>query len=162
MLSFSHLFIGAAVGTLTNNPALGFGLGVVSHHLADAVPHVDTGVETFEQRENVGLGTYLFAAVEGLVGAAALEYVLRQSGLTLFDPTSPLALGAFGGVFPDLVDNIPLWKTRFRATKVGRVYHDFHDWFHTTLFRKEYRWWPLGVVVQIFIVGLCIVILRAQ
>lgn len=159
MLSFTHLFIGAAVGSATGNPALGFGAGVLSHHLGDATPHFDTVAEHWEDREQITPAHYIFAAVEGLVGFGLLAYVLHQTGTSIVDPASPAAWGAFGGVAPDLVDNVPLWSQWFRGTRFGRVYHRFHDWFHFALFTKEFWWWPVGILTQIVLIGASIGIL---
>ncbi len=162
MLSFTHLFVGAAVGATTNQPVLALGLGIISHHLLDALPHVDSFAQTAEDKDKFSNGLYLFAALEGLAGLAFLIYTVQQSGGTLFDVGSPVAWGALGGVMPDLLDNVPLWKHRFRRTKWGEPYHRFHDGFHTTLFLKETKWWPAGLVIQVLLIWLSIVILGSR
>jgi hypothetical protein len=162
MLSFTHLFVGAAVGATTNQPVFAIGLGIISHHLLDALPHVDSFAKTEAEKDVFTTGKYIFAAVEGLAGVAFLIYIVAQSGGTLFDVTSPVAWGALGGVAPDLADNVPLLKERFRRTRFGQRYHAFHDSFHTTLFLKETKWWPFGLIIQVFLIWLSIVILRSR
>ena len=162
MLSFTHLFVGAAVGATTNQPVLALGLGIISHHLLDALPHVDSFAKTEAEKEVFTTGKYIFAAVEGLAGVAFLTYIVAQTGGTLFDISSPVAWGALGGVTPDLFDNVPFWSKKFQATRFGERYHAFHDSFHTTLFLKETKWWPFGLVIQVLLIWLSIVILGSR
>lgn len=162
MLSFTHLFVGAAVGATTNQPVLALGLGIISHHLLDALPHVDSFAKTEAEKDIMTTGKMVFAAVEGLSGLAVLTYIVAQTGGTLLDITSPVAWGALGGVAPDLADNVPLLKEQFRRTKFGKAYHAFHDSFHTTLFLNETKWWPAGLVIQILLIWLSIVILGSR
>jgi hypothetical protein len=85
----THASIGAALGALIKNPALAFAAGVLSHVVADAVPHRDLSPKAEAVLLAATMG--LIAARHGLgssrfwgaVGAVApdFEHVLLEFGL---------------------------------------------------------------------------------
>ena len=79
MLGAVHAAIGAGVGSLFNRKDAAFVSGVVSHLIADALPHKD-----FE------------AALEVPLVAGMMAAIAKWHGVD-----SPQFWGAFGGVLPD-------------------------------------------------------------
>jgi len=41
MLTIAHTALGISTGILLDNPAAAFAVGILTHHLADALPHFD-------------------------------------------------------------------------------------------------------------------------
>ena len=91
MITASHLLVGGAAGSLTDQPLLAFGLGVVSHAVCDMVPHFDIR----DYRRDVALGVVVAA---GTIAAATLRGGVSPGYLW----------GMIGGVVPD-IENL-LWQ----------------------------------------------------
>jgi hypothetical protein len=103
MNPLAHMLAGAALGQVSPGGLWAFAGGVLSHEVLDAIPHAEG--ETFGLRRISLLRVdALEAGAEVLVGAVLLWR------LTVACPGARadlIALGAFGGLLPDLVD-IPL------------------------------------------------------
>jgi len=80
MVCGTHAIIGAAAGRLAGSATSAFSLGVLSHALADLLPHRDYDLPR-----------------EGLLLALALAVVARRYGVG-----SAAWYGALGGMVPDL------------------------------------------------------------
>lgn len=156
MLSSQHAIVGGSVGLATGNPFLGFLVGMASHHVLDMLPHVDGIPERNESRRfssrngDWPKSEYIIAYADSFITLVILLFVswhLNDSGKIL-----NFFAGAVGGVFPDLMDNVPFWKKRFRATKFG-------EWYHRSVHKKLHFHWHdahvykliLAVLLQILI-----------
>lgn len=129
MLSSQHATIGGAVGLMTGNPVLGFLAGVASHHILDMIPHVDGLPEETQpkryssrKRDEWPRSEYIIAYTDSLLTLIILVFLVFK--MDSYHKVVLMMCGAVGGVFPDLLDNVPFWKKYFRATKFGRWYHD--------------------------------------
>src|SRR5437660_1716090 len=143
VLSTPHLMIGGAIGAMTGNVPLALACGIASHHLADMVLHTDPGTfrpEDARERPRFARITLGVAAADMLVGGLLF---LAVAGGTPHFPA--MLAGGFGAILPDLLDNVPFWCSRFRATAFGRRYHAFHDRFHWTASRSQ---WIAGILTQ--------------
>jgi hypothetical protein len=152
MLFITHAITGAALGAATESPYLGFGGGIVLHHALDWLPHNDPGSYEFiykrKDRSTLTTEQLIMAMADVLLGTTLLVLII------LFAPSfnlQAMLAGAFGGVFPDLVDNLPRVKTLFRKTGFGRAYHAFHERFHVTL---PWSKWPMGLGLQVALVAI--------
>jgi hypothetical protein len=98
-----HMLAGAALGQASPGGPWALAGGVLSHELLDAIPHAEG--ETFGLRGISLLRVdVLEAGAEVIIGAALLwRLTLVCSGAR----ADLVALGALGGLLPDLVD-IPL------------------------------------------------------
>ena len=153
MLLSQHAIVGGAVGLATGNPFLGFLAGFMSHHILDALPHVDGWPQNNYQKRYTSVSvsewprsTYITAYVDVAVTAAIIFFV----ALRVNEPLVFLC-GALGGSLPDLMDNVPFWKNQFRTTRFGNWYHGVHTNYH-------YRWHNahifqliLAICLQLFI-----------
>ncbi len=103
MNPLAHMLAGAALGQASPGAPWAIAGGVLSHELLDAIPHTEG--ETFGLREiSLLRADVIEAGVEVLVGAALLwRLIVVCSGAR----ADLIALGALGGLLPDLVD-IPL------------------------------------------------------
>jgi hypothetical protein len=155
MIPTGHLLIGGAVGaTLAVHlpgavaAPLALGLGVASHHLLDLLPHTDAGTFYPDDGPPPPRRVCLVVGLEGLLGLLLTVFLYLAHY-----PTWPFLLGAIGGMVPDLLDNIPLWQKRFRATRFGAFFHQFHMAAHCT--GMEQRWlFGLGVDALVVVGGL--------
>ncbi len=145
MLLGAHLMAGATAGEYVNNPFLAFAAGIVLHFILDAVPHFDTTDDsklTFRQMALV--------AIDGIVGFAVLYFCYRDFSI---HKISYLA-GALGGIFPDLLDNVPLWEKAFQKTFFGKKFHQFHAWL------QHFELRPIsGLAIQYIIIVAAVLIL---
>jgi hypothetical protein len=133
-----HMLAGAALGQASPGAPWALAGGVLSHELLDAIPHAEG--ETFGLR---GISLLrldvLEAGAEVLVGAALLwRLTVACSGAR----ADLVALGAFGGLLPDLVD-IPL-----QAVWGKMILHVRR--LHWTVGRQQA---VLGVLAQIVTAG---------
>ena len=153
MISTTHITTGAAVGlavvALLPNPVLAlpiaFGLGLVSHHILDMIPHTDPG--SFRSNPNdVGPAKpkeLLFAIPDNLIGTAIIlaVFLTRQ-------PSWPMLLGAAGGNMPDVWHNVGLWSDYTRK-KIWPGYFTFHETNHST---ARGNLIPLGIVTNLVLI----------
>lgn len=148
MLFITHAVTGAALGGVSGNLVLAFILGWISHHILDVLPHNDPGSWFVgkPKQDNLTKEQLIMAVADVLIGLVIL-YLLRST-VTF---TSAIYWGALGGVLPDLMDNTPFIKTIFRSNKFGRLYHGYHEKYHTTL---PWRRFVLGIGLQVVIVAI--------
>ncbi|HUP26260.1 MAG TPA: hypothetical protein VM124_01275 [Candidatus Limnocylindrales bacterium] len=117
MLVTSHILAGAALGTLfSNRPGgvvIGFGVGVLSHYILDAVPHWE---RLFGPHYNNTLSKnhhdwprhiLVQGAMDLLVGVVLLRYFAFQANRPL---AQAIFWGGIGGALPDIIDNAPFWS----------------------------------------------------
>lgn len=108
MHPLAHALTGALIGQATGSPTVGLLGGIASHFLLDAIPHAEA--ETFRDgsastASNAALGVeHLEALVELGAAVAGLAWVAARCPGS--EPLA-LALGALGGLLPDLID-LPL------------------------------------------------------
>lgn len=162
MLFTTHAIVGAALGAATQNPALGFFSGFLSHHILDSIPHFDQGSfrtirsgAPYLGRERISEGAdnvwtrrdwnVLFA--DWLLAAIVFGFIFYY---TPFSFWLFIATGALGGLMPDIVDSSPLWSKKLRVRmKSVSTYHRFHTFFHWTVAYKEIFW---GIITQLLVI----------
>jgi hypothetical protein len=151
MITTGHLLIGGAIGATATAllpeslavPAA-LGLGILSHHLLDLLPHTDAATFYPDPRK-VPWSAVVVVALENLVGlAVTVAFLVAQF------PTWAFALGALGGVLPDLCDEIPLWQERFRRSWLGGIWHRWHLRLHCSDMANN---WTLGLAIDVGVVG---------
>ncbi|MEI6144372.1 MAG: hypothetical protein WCP91_02140 [Candidatus Berkelbacteria bacterium] len=123
MLISAHALTGAFIGKEIGYPPLAFLAGVVSHLLLDCIPHndgPDDAVGRSEDDPNTA-GQYALVAVDIILAIIAFGYFYTHNMLT-----AGMFWGAFGGIFPDFVDNNPLWSKRLRKLNGFKQFHQFH------------------------------------
>ncbi len=143
-----HTIVGAAVGSVTGNSGVAFLLGFLSHHLLDALPHID--LNNFYHEANVDRRynrlDYLVIGLDALVAVLVLWVFFRFGS----HGGGGYWWGALGGITPDLIDNHP-WRQITRQWPLLKQYHRFHHWFHLpTKFQTKY--FALAMTVQILVV----------
>lgn len=119
MFIASHSIAGGILGDAIGNPILAFLCGFILHFVLDAIPH---------EYEHDGEKTSLKDIV--LLG---IDLVITYFVWITFFPKEisllgPFFWGALGGIFPDLMDNVPIIEKAFRKLSFGKKFHQFH-WF---------------------------------
>ena len=165
MIATSHVIIGGAVGvavgTITKNPALALGAGIVSHFLCDMIPHLDAPFrleyENGQYDRPIWNKKLLFWAIVDSLTAFFLTLFLwnKYFDLAFF---SPFAWGALGGYLPDLLDNFPIWYKQIRTLPGFKQFHQIHLAVHN-VWRFKYLmpdYWILGAATQIIFVLPCL------
>ncbi len=150
-----HTAIGVATGLALSNPLTAFGVGLVSHHVADYIPHFDPG--SFYTGQPWRLKTAReYSRVDWLIVSA--DVILTMALLVFFvqhmraEQTLAVVAGVVGANFPDLVHNVPFWNKQTRKIGWIRWWQDaIHRKYQTTV---PARWWYWGVATQLVTIGL--------
>lgn len=157
MLFTTHALLGEAIGVATGNPVIGFFTAIVSHHLADFIPHFDGGsfyVGTLDEK-NVyrkwNRRDWFLAVVDLIIGLALslLVWIRHDFSMALF-------WAGFGGVLPDIIHVVPFWKHAARSFYIGQKYADFHKWLHNT---APIRQWYIGITTNLALIALSLIYL---
>jgi hypothetical protein len=130
MIIFPHMLIGAAIGAKIHNLPAIFILSILSHFIADKIPHweyLDKDVrELLPGKERVIFGIKVF--LDLVFGSFLIFYFLWQS------PLLPLALfGAAVSISPDF---FILLAALFPKIKTLSIYRNFHYKNHLS---EKYR-----------------------
>jgi hypothetical protein len=151
MITTGHLLIGGALGATASTwlPAptavpVALGLGILSHHLLDLLPHTDAATFYPDARRIPWFAIFVIV-LENLLGLG-----LTSTLLVTQYTTWAFAAGALGGVLPDLCDEIPLWQERFRRSYLGGVWHRWHHRLHCADMSNA---WTMGLMIDFSVVG---------
>ncbi len=137
MYLIGHAAVGMILASGTENPAAAFGIGWLSHYLADFVPHGDEAVGAWAKRGNEVKRLFALFVADGALFLAAFTWLSAARGFSL-----PLAAAAVGSFVPDV-----LWGLEKLA---GRRLFGIHERFHNrnhNFFRVHVPLW-LGLVLQ--------------
>jgi hypothetical protein len=123
MLILAHALTGAYIGKEIGYPPLAFLAGVISHLLLDSIPHNDGPDDIAGKSENdpVSFAQYAIVAADIILTVSAFVYFYTHNLLS-----TGMFWGAFGGIFPDVIDNFPLWTPTLRKLPVFKQFHQFH------------------------------------
>jgi len=118
MNPLAHALTGAFIGQAAASPPLAFLGGLASHVVLDAIPHAEG--DTFREIPSISFGVvHVEAAIE--LGLAALGLWWVATRCASAQPVA-LALGALGGLLPDLIDQ-PLLMLRGRLLLHRKAWH---------------------------------------
>jgi len=142
MIISAHLISGGVVGEAIGNPLLAFLIGIIIHFLLDAVPHFDNVLEkgrwTFKQ--------VIFTSLDLLL-ALVLFFILKPA----ISFSSPFWWGALGGLFPDLIHNVPFWRKQVLATKWGGAYARLHDRINNETKNIFWGFFTQAITITLFV-----------
>ena len=161
MLFTTHSIVGAAVGVATGNPALGFAIGFLSHHVLDSIPHFDQGSFYISRQRAPYLGKFAESERDGFNGRdwvmLIIDMFLAITAFSLILFLNPqkswllILAGALGGLMPDIIGSSPLWpKKMAEKIKLAGVYRKFHSFFHWTVVSRKFYW---GLVTQAILIA---------
>jgi len=140
MLSIAHGPIGAFIAQKISNPIISIPLTLVSHYLADRVPHWDVGQGISNAGKSKRLSFFQELKVDFPL-SVVLTYFLFQYGKPL---DYHIWLGWFVGLLPDFIEFPRLFLGHH--FKILELHHRFHKWFHVSTPNK---FW--GLLPQILV-----------
>ena len=145
MLIAAHSLTGAFIGSEVTSLPLAFVLGIISHILLDSIPHSDGPDDVVGKNENDSnsKAQYLLVFADGLFALLIFYFFYQNDGITV-----NILAGAFGGILPDIIDNVPLWKKSLRRLPLFKQFHQFHYQIQKN---KTPMW--LGLFTQYAIAG---------
>ncbi|NBS68935.1 hypothetical protein EBT31_08455 [bacterium] len=128
----THAVIGAAIGSLVGNPAIGFSIGLVSHLLVDMIPHGDNNLADKYRKEKKARLGIAYVTVDAVIAIILLMSVV--SGRPT-DTTTNIAFSAavMGSILPDLLIGL---KEIFPKNKPLRTIFKIHFFFHDCISRR--------------------------
>lgn len=133
MFITTHALIGALVAEqMPTHPYLAFFMGMVTHFLADIIPHGDSNLykgyisgSKSKMRKAVA-----YVMLDGIV---ALFFVLFLFNTKFVEHRYAISLGIVGGVLPDLLVGL------YEATQIQglRWFHRVHFFFHNLISSRK-------------------------
>ncbi len=124
MITTAHIISGGLIGESIGDPYLAFASGIILHYILDAIPHFDNVLEDgkWTWKQWVFTGSDLILTI--------LLILLLKPEISL---SSTFLWGAFGGLLPDIFDNVPFWSKKFRKSYLGSKLFMFHEKIHSTV-----------------------------
>ena len=138
MLIASHSLAAGYIGEIIGNPIIAFFVGIVIHFILDAIPHYDTTDKGKFTPRQIAL-----IIIDGLIALGIFIAIFFEKGANV-----SFVAGAFGGVFPDILDNVPLWQKCFRDTSFGKIFHKIHKAVHH---KQPSAFW--GILSQLIVIA---------
>lgn len=145
MTATGHAIIGTVIAAKVGNPALAIPLAIISHFIADAIPHWDVATH----RKQKTKGNLIIEAFSDVILGLVLSFLI----LTLFFPTTNLTY-AFTMI---LVSQGPDWLTApyyFFGIKSFKWAYKLQKFFDKDLDK------PWGIITQIALLILIIIIAK--
>jgi len=147
MIATTHTLTGLAIGSQVENIPAIIILGILSHFVLDALPHLDE--EEIEQKYSRKVAL-IIASFDILVSVLILLLAIYKLNRV---PALNLVVGALAGNFIDLIDNVPGIKGYLKKLPVFKQIHFIHGVVQRP--GKRYRF-VLGIPIQFIIIGLSI------
>ena len=144
MTATAHALIGASLATRISNPLLGIPIAILSHFIADLIPHWDAGTN---HRQKSIMRLRAEATLDVLLGFALVIILFRN-----FAQTNPMYLFTMviAAQLPDWIE-APSWMFGFKVPPFSWL-----DWLgHKLQSRLQLPW---GLVTQIVVVGLMLLL----
>ena len=144
MTATAHALIGASLATRISNPLLGIPIAILSHFIADLIPHWDAGTN---HRQKSIMRLRAEATLDVLLGFALVIILFRN-----FAQTNPVYLFSMviAAQLPDWIE-APSWMFGFKVPPFSWL-----DWLgHKLQSRLQLPW---GLVTQIVVVGLMLLL----
>ena len=141
MTATAHALIGASIAVKVVNPILGIPLAIISHFIADLIPHWDAGTN---HRQKSLMRLRVESALDVLLGFALVYLIFRN----LVDPRY-LFVMVIAAQLPDWLE-APSFMFNINVPPFSWL-----DWLgHKIQSRLALPW---GLVTQIVVVGLLII-----
>lgn len=166
MLFVPHALFGGALGEavsgLPGANGLAFGLGVVSHYFLDSLPHWErlvgpklapAGEEGFstETPFKQWPRSYVLGAIgDVVIGLLLILYMVWRLPHGQFYQ-NPVFWGAFGGVLPDMLDNVPFWNRAIGNVPGLKQLRFLHNYFHISNDSQHHVPKYVGLLTQIVV-----------
>lgn len=144
MILSPHALVGAAIGAAVKNPVLSFFVGVISHHILDAFPHLDYGSRVIKKSGPRYLGRkpdlspdsprksdeifWKILFIDFTVAWSVFLWIFYRMPEHL---RISVFCGAFGSLLPDVISFYPPLVRKFTkkfqwAAGISRIHNFFH------------------------------------
>jgi hypothetical protein len=142
MYLINHAAIGVALATAVGatNPVAAFGVGWVSHYLADFMPHGDEGAGEWAKKKNEILRILGMVAVDGMLFLGVFAWFTNIRGFSWW--TAAAAIGSF---LPDIMWGFEMLAHR----KLFGIFEKLHTLNHN--FYKIRIPSKIGIPLQILL-----------
>ncbi len=138
MTATAHALIGASIAARITNPIIGIPTAIISHFLADLVPHWDAGTN---HKEKSATRLKIEAAADVIVGFALVFLIFRRA----VDPAYLFTM-VIAAQLPDWLE-APSWMFGVHIPPFSWL-----DWLgHKLQTRMQLPW---GLVTQVIVVGI--------
>jgi len=121
MYLINHAAIGIALASQVSNPVAAFGIGWVSHYLADFFPHGDEGVGEWAARKNEIPRILGIVAIDGMLFLGAFAWFSAHQGFSW-----SAAAAAIGSFVPDIMWGLE----KLAGRKLFGIFERLHSWNH--------------------------------
>lgn len=146
MLALNHALVGAAIGSQFSSLPTVIVLGLFSHFVLDALPHVDQGIKIKGKEVFTRRFGYISATVELVIVALILYSIFDfRPNLNWIN----IVVGAFSAILIDLVYNAPFWGKWMQKRPVLKEIYWFHEVIQEFFVKFQFS---LGIPIQIFLI----------
>lgn len=130
MFLIGHAAVGVAIVAATNitNPVAAFGVGWLSHYLADFLPHGDEPMGEWAKKGNTIARFALMLLVDGSLFLAVFGWLTWRQGFSL-----PLTAAAAGSFIPDVMWGLEMVAKRKLWGPFTKFHSRNHNFFHPHL-----------------------------
>ena len=143
MYLFGHAAVGMTLAAGTNDPSLAFGIGWLSHYLADFFPHGDEAVGEWTRKGSEVKRLLIVLAPDALLVLAAFAWFTSHRGFSV-----AAAAAAIGSLVPDVLWGLEKVFKRKLFWRHDAFHGKNHNFFHVRM--------PLwfGLILQASVAGL--------
>lgn len=148
MYLVGHAAVGMTLAAGIANPAAAFGVGWLSHYLADFFPHGDEEMGEWTRKGNEVRRLMTLVAVDGVLFLAAFAFMTARNGFSL-----PLAAAALGSFVPDVMWGLEKVAKRKLFGPHEKLHYANHNFFEIPLPARAgvplqlavaaFLWWQL-------------------
>lgn len=128
MYLVGHAAVGMTLAAATDDPVLAFGIGWLSHYLADFVPHGDEPAGEWAKRGDEVRRLFVLLMADGALFLAAFAWFTARRGFHLAAATA--ALGSF---VPDVLWGLEKVRRKPLFGPLERFHAKNHNFFHVRL-----------------------------
>jgi len=136
---------------------LAFGMGWISHYFLDSLPHWE---RLYKPQEDIDWNTqeptrswprhiFVQAIIDVLLSTLFIAYLVWRVPHGDHFWQNPVFWGAFGGVFPDLLDNVPFWNGLIGRWPFFKQERFVHQYLHVSEAAQEHLPKYLGLLTQV-------------
>ena len=145
MLAGSHLLFGNALAlSASSTPLSAFLTGLISHHIGDALPHIDGNIfrenehdDTFLNVKRWPIKLWILFLLDVMLAVVVLKFTVLSAPEKIGTSWRLLFFWAsIGSVLPDVI-NFTNLRELLRKTLLGKAYLNFHKNFHFKISSKS-------------------------
>ncbi len=161
MLLGVHFFTASSLSvSLSQSYFSGLIIGIISHHLLDRLPHIDSNILNKKYKKIKDFDVqYIFL----VIGEMMIFLILSFLFIDKMPPSlkNLAIIGGIGGVLPDLIKFFDSFLCKNKISykiKILALYHKFHKNFH---YQEKKINKPLAVLIEILLIALSVFLFKS-